>query len=420
MKNEKQFQKKWFNDENGLFYNCSHILDYEEDNGHTVDIAIVFSGRGRRKSFNISATLIKRCYLEGKKFGYVRRYDKELTTESVNRYFADKELCVDENGKEVGNFIEELTEGKGNCIRYFQQHFFIAKKYTDEKSGKLKYENIQDIGSVFSMSLAEQYKSLQYPDYIAMIFEEFLTNESYIVNEPNKLLNLISTIKRNRKDFTCFMVANTISRINPYVSDWSLNKMNTMKPSDTHYYHLNDGTKTNGIPNYYLISVEYLQNKEDEIVENKASRKKQRFITNTNNWEELNRYKTIPLTMIREYIDNEPITLVFEYKTFKYKAILVDIPINLIEYINEEVSELLDETKQYLYIERKTTDRKKGTRLYTDNPDSIVDNLTTKGFRPMCNFDKNIALFISNGWVIFADNLTGNEFYQSFNALRLL
>ena len=76
---KRNFNKKWFNSNNGEFYDCQHTLDYVDENGHTVDIAIVYSGRNRRKSFNVSATMIKQAFEKNKKFGYIRRYDKELT-----------------------------------------------------------------------------------------------------------------------------------------------------------------------------------------------------------------------------------------------------------------------------------------------------------------------------------------------------
>lgn len=422
MKNIKAFNKKWFNSENGIYYDSSVVRNYKDDNGHLVDIAIVLSGRGRRKSFNVSASLIRECYENKKKFGYVRRYEKELNTNAINEYFADKEICIDDEGRDVGHFVEELTDGLCDCVRYKEGHFYLAKKIIEEASTKITYEYIQDIGSVFAMNLEPQYKSRQYPDYIALIFEEFLISGRYINNEANHVLSLCSTVFRGRHGI-CYMIANTISRINPYVADWSLTKMRTMKAGEQHFYKLYNGSKKGDSEDYYLISVEYLRNKDDEIVESKKDkgiRTKQKFITRTNNFEELNRYKAIPKKIIEEYIEKEPTTVVFEYKSFKFKGMFINLPKNIIEFYCEEQPELLNDTMLYLYIERKTTPRKHNTRLYTDNPDNIFDEMTTQGFKPFCQFDRNVGMFLQNGWCIFADNLTGNEFFQCFNALRTI
>ena len=407
---KRNFNKKWFNSNNGEFYDCQHTLDYVDENGHTVDIAIVYSGRNRRKSFNVSATMIKKAYEQNKKFGYIRRYDKELTSESIERYFYDKSCCVDSNGNFVGNYCEELTDNKANIITYYRKHFYLTKR--EDNNGNIEDTRILDIGSVFSMSLANQYRSLQYPDYIGAIFEEFLTADNYVVDEPNKLLNLVSTIKRSRKDFTLFMLANTISKINPYVEDWGLTKFRSQKPGTIDFYRL---PKENG--DYFLISCEYLKDREDSKNDSKL---KMSTVVDSNRFDEPCQYNAINKNWFTEHfeIDTKK-AVVFEGKSFKYIAYFVNIPTNTLNVYKEIEPDFVNNKMQYLYIEPKTSKILDKTRLYTDNAGHLTNKYSTMGFKKIYEIDNIIETMIKSGWMIFSNNLVGNEFMQTYNYLRL-
>ena len=415
----KNFNKKWFNNENGDYYECLNTMNYRDEKGVNISIAIVFSGRNRRKSFNVSARLLEKCWRDNKMLAYIRRYDKEINTESIEGYFRDKEKCVDKNGKVVGNYIEELTDGLCNCITYYRKNIYFTNSYLDENSGKMINDRIQKCGTCFSMSVAEQYKSLQYPDIIGGIFEEFLTNESYIENEPNKLLNLVSTISRGREDFTLFMIANTISRINPYISDFGLTKMRTQKQGTIDYYKIKNGVvNVQGDEEYFIISCEYMKDKTNEN-KNITSKTNLRTITNTNNWEELKKYNCINISFFinhKEFATTQ--VFIFESKGFKFKAELKNVPINLLEYYNEEILETDKRTMPILYISRKSSKTIRGTRCYTDTP--CLDKYSTYGFKPNYHIDDIVNTLLKRGWVVYADNLTANEFNQVLKELRNL
>ena len=73
-----------------------------------------------------------------------------------------------------------------------------------------------------ALSASTHYKSTQYPFVKNMIFEEFVTDGLYLQNECNLLMQLVSTVFRNRKDGKVFLIGNTISRVCPYFYEWEL------------------------------------------------------------------------------------------------------------------------------------------------------------------------------------------------------
>ena len=74
---------------------------------------------------------------------------------------------------------------------------------------------------------------------------------------------------------------------------------------------------------------------------------------------------------------------------------------------------------QYLYIEPKTSKTLDKTRLYTDNAGHLVNKYSTMGFKKIYEIDNIIETMIKSGWLIFSNNLVGNEFMQTYNYLRL-
>ena len=95
------------------------------------------------------------------------------------------------------------------------------------------------IGRGLDLNGAEHYKSQAFPDYEDVIFEEFVSQkDKYIPNEPYELLQLISTIARNRK-IRVWMVANTVSRVCPYFSQWGLKNYLKQKIGTIDVYHFN-------------------------------------------------------------------------------------------------------------------------------------------------------------------------------------
>ena len=85
MERNKLFQKYYKNKNHD--YEISETLQYKDDNGRDIDIAFIYSGRNRGKSFEISSQLIADAWYDKKLFGYIRRND--CTKFDVEAYFED-------------------------------------------------------------------------------------------------------------------------------------------------------------------------------------------------------------------------------------------------------------------------------------------------------------------------------------------
>ena len=74
-----------------------HDYELSETMSHTIegleaDIAFIFSGRNRGKSFEISSQCIADSYYDKIQFAYVRRND--ATNYEIEQYFEDKKECA--------------------------------------------------------------------------------------------------------------------------------------------------------------------------------------------------------------------------------------------------------------------------------------------------------------------------------------
>ena len=86
-----------------------------------------------------------------------------------------------------------------------------------------------------------------------IIFEEFITDQAYLYDEPYKLMQLVSTIARD-ENVRVFMIGNTLSRVCPYFAEWCLEGVLKQRLGTIEIYnhHLEDRT--------VKIAVEYCAN----------------------------------------------------------------------------------------------------------------------------------------------------------------
>lgn len=100
---------------------------------------------------------------------------------------------------------------------------------------------------------------------------------------------------------------------------------------------------------------------------------------------------------------------------------ILELPNNIMDLYtdDEDIIKPSNDKIPILYIRRKTTEPFKTTRVYTNNADRI-SLYTSKGYRLLYPIDKAIETLIYRGWVIGADNLTMNDFYNIWKKLKLM
>lgn len=402
MERSKLF-KKWYKHKEHD-YEIDETLQYHDDTGREIDIAFIYSGRNRGKSFEISTQLIADAYYDHKQFGYIRRND--ATNYEVEQYFADK-----------SEFIKDMTDGMYEGITRDKGKLYFYKYEENEKGDLVRYVSNTACGYFFALSRQSAYKSLQYPELYNLIYEEVLTDGVYLNAEPEKLMNLYSTCKRNKTGFRMFLVSNTISVVNPYSASWGI-YLNKNKPGDVRLSKLYLGTyNKEGKEDYLLIAAHYLKNKGDLTKEDlKKDRLRIKTGISSNKWDELRLYATLPLSKVKKYKPLE--TVVFMYDDVCIQGNILEIPKNMIDCEIDDLGEdyLSKDLMPILYLRRKTTEPKPQTRIYTNNA-KYFSEYVTKGFIEIYKVDRAVAELYDRGWLIGADNLTMNDFDNIFKKL---
>lgn len=332
---------------------------------------VIIGGRNNGKSFACSSDLIERAWKNHTEFGYITRYDKNCKDSIVSLYFDDKR-----------DFIKKLTKGACDCIDIYRKNIYFSK--TDD-TGKIKH--IRKCGYCFALNVQKDYKSLQFPLIEQCIFEEFVADDGiYLFQEMRKFYNLMSTIFRDRAG-RIYLVGNTISRNNPYYTDWSLFKgVSRQKINTIDYYSFNnDQTK---VAVYLTAPLDYPQSL--FIGHERKSLHGEEYVTDI--------YPK--LSKPRERYDCI-YTMVFCQGANTY----------LMEFLKDpQISNSF-----VWYVTPKTTPIQKGTRVISDVYND--DILFTLNFYPLSAHEKVIFFELTKGNIVYSDNLTATEFNASYDAM---
>lgn len=395
----KKYYKSKFHD-----YEISETLSATDEK---IDIAFIYSGRNRGKSFEVSSQLIADAFYDKRLFGYVRRND--CTSYDIEQYFADK-----------SDFIKDMTDNVYCGITRQKGKLKFYNEEIDYETGEVNRVIGDDCGYFFALSRQASYKSLQYPEVYNLIYEEVLTDGSYLNAEPEKLMNLYSTVKRSKKDFMMWLISNTVSVVNPYSNSWGI-YLARNKPGDIKLSKLYLGSKgEDGEEDYLLIAAHYLQDK-GTISKEESKKKRNRIKTGitSNRWDELQLFTTVNLRFMKQFKIQE--TVIFEFDDLMFQGDIIELPINFMDMYSDDENEIKPDkdTMPILYIRRKTTEPFVNTRIYTNNPDRM-NPYTTKGFKLLYKIDTAIDTLFNRGWIVGTDNLTMNDFYKSFGKLRLI
>lgn len=186
---------------NYTHYNMDDIISRNSN------INIVYGERSNGKSYQFKHKIMfTDDIINGdRRFILVRRKKDELTTEKIERYFQD----VD---------IERITKGEYDCIDVWRREVFLAKF----NHQKFKKERGKKIGYVIPLEREQDYAGASFLDVDNIIYEEFMSRDRYLYDEPNKLMNLYCTVDRKRGTTKLWLCGNSISRVCPYLADWDI------------------------------------------------------------------------------------------------------------------------------------------------------------------------------------------------------
>ena len=196
--------------EDKIHYNLDNI---DKENAL---INLIWGERSNGKSYQVKHKKAIIPFLESMvkdgmnrdRFILVRRLREEITTEKVERYFADVDIA-------------SLTNNEYNIITYYRKEVYLGR-YNIETGKVIRGEKI---GYVVALSTEQHYAGASYLDVKNIIFEEFMSRSVYLANEPDKLMNFWNTVDRKRGIVRMWLVGNTISRVCPYLTDWGLHQI---------------------------------------------------------------------------------------------------------------------------------------------------------------------------------------------------
>lgn len=316
--------------------------------------------RSNGKSYQVKKTVIERA-LKGQKFVYLRRWKADLKQSYVTSYFDDMP-------------IDKLTSKKYDKIKATAGKIYLVK----EAKGKTKEQKLE-VGRYCALNEAERYKSQVFKDFTSIIYEEFITDDLYLDDEPRMLQQFVSTVFRLNRG-TVFLVGNTLTRVCPYFHEWCLDGVLKQKQGtiEIYHYHTDKGDTVD-------VAVEYCANTNNDNTMFFGESAKQIV---SGEWD----VKEVPKLPRLLYEYEMVYEILVEYQAFKFVIQLLIEPKNggVICYV-------------YPYTKKREIYRKI-TNEFSDLP-----NVTSKldiDIKPEAMIRKCLIL----DKICYSDNLTGSDF----------
>lgn len=330
---------------------------------------ILLGQRANGKSYQAKKTVLENAYNNGRKFVYLRRWKEDIKMKAVNAYFGDMPIA-------------KITKGEYDCVKAWNGELFFAKKKAD---GEI--EKGECIGRFCALNESERYKSWTFIDYDYIVYEEFITDKVYLVDEPRGLQQFVSTVARDNR-ITVLLIGNTLSRVCPYFSEWCLDGVLNQKQGTIEIYHYHIGEDV------VDIAVEYCAN---NSVENKMFFGQTAKQIVTGEWDTVD----VPKLPRKQYEYDKVYEVLFTYQKFSF------------------VIELLVEPRDggvLLHIYPSTSNRKIYRQI--TNEFSDLPNITNK-----LDITKKPEAIMINCFrldkVCYSDNLTGSDFRRIMQEHRI-
>lgn len=168
---------------------------------------------------------------DGSELAIIRRWDTDFVGETGKTFFDDFVNGKDENGKPI-NRIYKWTNGEWDRVSYYGRAWYLAK--WDDDLNKIIRDS-KPFARAFALSIMEHYKSSQYPNVKFIVYEECVSSKpnGYLIDEFSILMNMISTIVRDRDDVLIFLVGNSIQAYCPLYEEFGIGEaIRSLKPNE--------------------------------------------------------------------------------------------------------------------------------------------------------------------------------------------
>ena len=170
-------------------------------------------------------------------YGYcgalIRRWETDIKGEfgrkQIDNLIGDNDIVIQRTKGKYHNAVEEISGGKYHTIVYKSRAFYLATASMDEKGNVMYICADKPFMYAFAISQEEHNKGGGLSRIKIILFDEFITRDSYIVDEFVSFMNLLSTIIRRRNDVTIFLCGNTISRYSIYFEEMGLKHLKSQQ-----------------------------------------------------------------------------------------------------------------------------------------------------------------------------------------------
>lgn len=195
----------------------SEYYSLDEIDKYNAHYNIIFGKRSNGKTYALLKRILENYCKTGEQGAYVRRYRED---------FKGKRGGVLFDGLVANGVIKELTEGKWDCVKFYSDRWYLAKK--DEELDRIVSDNTPFCYG-FSLAQMEHDKSTSYPLITTVVFDEFISRIGYLPNEFVTFMNVLSTIVRQRNNVKIYMLANTVNKYCPYFAEMGLKHIEDME-----------------------------------------------------------------------------------------------------------------------------------------------------------------------------------------------
>lgn len=183
--------------------------------------------RSNGKTYSSLDLALENYFKNGDQFAYVRRFGEDIRKKQLSNLFS---------GHIENKRITKLSNGEWDGVDYSASKFRLYK--TDEDGTVIYSED--PIGFAFDLNSMEHYKSISFPKITLIIFDEFLSRQTYLPNEFLLFTNTLSTIIRLRNNVKILMLGNTVNKYCPYFGEMGLSHIKEQKQGTVDVYNYGD------------------------------------------------------------------------------------------------------------------------------------------------------------------------------------
>lgn len=341
---------------------------------------VIFGVRSNGKTWAVLERILTVYAESGKQGALIRRYLDDIMPSKISTIFNE----IIKSG-----LVTRIFKGKWDTIRYAHRKFYLGKTATDRKGNTKIVMDEHPFMYVFALTEEEDIKENSYPDVTTIFFDEFLTRRGYIPDEFIFFENIISTIKRNRRDVTIFMVGNTINQYCPYFAEMGLKNAYKIPIGKIELYTYGDTA--------LRVAVQRTDN-----------------LTKIDSKKDIDEYFAFDNPKLKMITQGDWEFDIYPHLTFRY--IPKDIKdIYFIKFDDQLFQcEIIKHEGEYItFIHRKTTPLKHPERDIIFQQDTDwKGNIRTNILRPYDEVGQAVLWFFTNDRVFYQDNEVGEAIHN--------